>query len=136
MRITKDSVFSFCMYEVGRYQPSCLRMSKEQKGSPMKIQLFTMPPRIKFFGVRLTSYVRPRLPVSICQPAVGQIASRRGYAEDKSSKPATDPNQDTLGHVSEEAADIDRITGETPPNIEQGTPVQEVCLKARCFLKH
>ena len=34
--------------------------------------------------------------------------------------------QDPMPHVSEEQAAIDKITGETPPDIEQGTPVQEV----------
>lgn len=31
-----------------------------------------------------------------------------------------------MPHVSEEQAAIDKITGDTPPDIEQGTPVQEV----------
>lgn len=36
------------------------------------------------------------------------------------------PNMDTSLHVSEEQAEYDKITGGTPPDIEQGTPVQEV----------
>ena len=52
--------------------------------------------------------------------------SRRGFADEKDQKPAAGPNQDTLGHVSEEAADMGRITGETKPDLGQGTPVQEV----------
>ena len=37
------------------------------------------------------------------------------------------PNQDQLPHVSEEAAATGKITGEGGPDVEQGTPVQEVC---------
>ena len=42
--------------------------------------------------------------------------------------PGKGPNQDQLPHVSEEAAAIDKITGDTPPDIERGTPIQEVHL--------
>ena len=38
------------------------------------------------------------------------------------------PNQEQLPHVSEEAATTGKITGDGGPEIEQGTPVQEVCL--------
>lgn len=40
--------------------------------------------------------------------------------------PGTGPNQDQLPHVSEEASATGKITGEGGPDIEQGTPVQEV----------
>jgi hypothetical protein len=33
---------------------------------------------------------------------------------------------DPLPHVSEEQAALDKSMGETPPDIEQGTPVEEV----------
>ena len=36
-------------------------------------------------------------------------------------------NQEQLPHVSEEAAATGKITGDGGPEIEQGTPVQEVC---------
>lgn len=36
------------------------------------------------------------------------------------------PNQDQLGHVSEEAAITGKITGEGGPDLDQGSPVQEV----------
>lgn len=35
---------------------------------------------------------------------------------------------DQLPHVSEEAAATAKAKGETPPDLEQGTPVQEVRL--------
>lgn len=36
------------------------------------------------------------------------------------------PNEDQLPHVSEEQAAMDKSMGNTPPDISQGTPVQEV----------
>jgi small subunit ribosomal protein S7 len=33
---------------------------------------------------------------------------------------------DQLPHVTEEQAAIDKVTGETPPDVDQGTPVQEI----------
>lgn len=94
-----------------------------------------MPPRLPHLraaGRALTLRTRPSVaipvPVRIALPA----QSRRGYAEKKNSdsgsgaEPATGPNQDVLGHVSEEAAAVGKVLGETQPDISQGTPVQEV----------
>lgn len=39
---------------------------------------------------------------------------------------ANGPNQSQLPHVTEERAEMDKVMGETPPDIGQGTPVQEV----------
>lgn len=36
------------------------------------------------------------------------------------------PNEDQLPHVSEEQAAMDKIMGDTPPDITQGTPVKDV----------
>lgn len=36
------------------------------------------------------------------------------------------PNEDQLPHVSEEQAAMDKSMGNTPPDIDQGTPVKEV----------
>ena len=44
----------------------------------------------------------------------------------KADQPGPGPNQDQLPHVSEEAASTGKITGEGGPDLEQGTPVQEV----------
>ena len=38
------------------------------------------------------------------------------------------PNQEQLPHVSEEAAMTGKITGEGGPELDQGTPVKEVCV--------
>jgi small subunit ribosomal protein S7 len=57
---------------------------------------------------------------------VFQSVSWRGFADEKAPKP--EDGQEPIGHVSEEAADMGRIKGETTPDLSQGTPVQEVCL--------
>ncbi|KAI9892440.1 MAG: hypothetical protein M1814_001397 [Vezdaea aestivalis] len=63
------------------------------------------------------------------QPAVIR-QSGRWHSSSKSSEPpsekAVGPNQDVLPHVSEEAAAVANIKGETPPELEQGTPVADV----------
>lgn len=45
---------------------------------------------------------------------------------------AKGPNEDQLPHVTEEQAAIDKTMGNTPPDIEQGTPIQEVCCSSSC----
>jgi len=60
------------------------------------------------------------------QPRIIQAASRRYFA-DESPKPTPGTTQSGIGHVSEEAVDVGNITGETTPDLDQGTPVQEVC---------
>lgn len=65
---------------------------------------------------------------SIAQPRILPAAPRRCFAEEKQPQSGTDPNQDVIGSgsVSEEAAEIGKVKGETQPEIGQGTPVQEV----------
>lgn len=89
-----------------------------------------MPPRLSIFGAgrSLATYSRPS-PVRF-QPVCLRLASRRGFADETDGKTPTGPNQDVLGHVSEEAADLGNVTGETVPDLGQGTPVQEVCKSA------
>ena len=46
---------------------------------------------------------------------------------DNASKPNPNPsNPDMIPQVSEEAAQVAEITGETKPDLSEGTPVQEV----------
>ncbi|KAI5789012.1 ribosomal protein S7 domain-containing protein [Geopyxis carbonaria] len=57
------------------------------------------------------------------------LRSRRLFASKSSTTPTsppTGPTRDVLPHVSEEAAATAKITGETPPEIDQGTPISEV----------
>jgi small subunit ribosomal protein S7 len=88
-----------------------------------------MPPRLNLFGGSRSLAIRARPSIISHQPRIIPAASRRGFADEKDLKPATGPNQDFLGHVSEEVADIGKVTGETELNLGQGTPVQDVCLR-------
>ena len=83
-----------------------------------------MPPRLIFPRAYRSLAVRTR-PL-IARPRILQISSRRGFADGKEPRRATEPNQDGLGNVSEEARDIGKVTGEVTPDLEQGTPVQDV----------
>ncbi len=60
------------------------------------------------------------------------MPSRSITADEKPLPVAEDqgkgPNQEQLPHVSEEAAATGKITGEGGPDLEQGTPVQEVSI--------
>ena len=88
-----------------------------------------MPPRLNLYGASLSLSIRTRPSIASCKPINLHVATGRGFADDKEQKPAaTKPNQDILGHVSEEAADMGRVTGETQPDFGQGTPVQQVRL--------
>ncbi len=84
-----------------------------------------MPPRLNLYGASRSLAFRSRPSIALHQLRILPVVSRRGFAEEKDSKPTTSP--DVLGHVSEEAVDIARVKGETEPDIGQGTPVQEVC---------
>ncbi|RDW94412.1 ribosomal protein S7 [Coleophoma crateriformis] len=81
-----------------------------------------MSPRLNLFRASRSLAIRSKSSVSPYQPRIFQTTARRGFADEK----ATGPNQDVLGHVSEEAADMGDITGETKPDLGQGTPVQEI----------
>ncbi|KAL9603140.1 MAG: hypothetical protein Q9219_001343 [cf. Caloplaca sp. 3 TL-2023] len=64
-------------------------------------------------------------------PLCLRLAPRRHVSADEKPLPEAGdagpgPNQEQLPHVSEEAATIGKITGEGGPEIEQGTPVQEI----------
>ena len=63
-------------------------------------------------------------------PLYLRLHQRRTITADEKPLPEAEdnpgPNQEQLPHVSEEAATIGQITGEGGPEVEQGTPVQEV----------
>lgn len=92
-----------------------------------------MPPRLHLFTARSVAFrTKPSIPQKRFAPGLLQ---HRAASDDASSKqPATTPvhpnfkgpNMDQLPHVSEEQAALDKSMGETPPDIEQGTPVEEV----------
>jgi small subunit ribosomal protein S7 len=88
-----------------------------------------MPPRLNIYGASRSLSIRTRPSIASYKPISLRVAPGRGFADDKEAQPgATGPNQDVLGHVSEEAADIVKVTGETQPDLGRGTLVQEVCL--------
>lgn len=92
----------------------------------------SMPPRLVLSRVCRSLTIRTRPSIAPPPPRIFQIASRRAFADEK--QPAGGSNQNGLGGVSEEAADISRVMGQTQPELSQGTPVQDVRseLKSRC----
>lgn len=77
--------------------------------------------------------IRSTLPaLTTYQPSLCLRLQKRFITANEKPLPEADksgpgPNQEQLPHVSEEAAATDKIMGEDGPDIEQGTPVQEVC---------
>merc|ERR1712098_316945 len=83
-----------------------------------------MPPRLNLYGASRSLAFRSRPSIISYQSRISPAVSRRAFADEKT--PPTGPNEETLGHVSEEAADMSKIKGETGPDLGQGTPVQEI----------
>lgn len=92
-----------------------------------------MPPRMRLllYGRAATMCSRPFHPSSAIGPLCFRLQPRRSITADEKPLPTADdqdpgPNQEQLPHVSEEAAAMGKITGEGGPDLDQGTPVQEV----------
>lgn len=89
-----------------------------------------MPPRLYLSSARSTS-IRTQPSARAARPVSCKLAQKRWITADEKPLPTAEqpkgPNQEQLPHVSEEAAAIDKITGEEGPDLNQGTPVQEVC---------
>lgn len=89
-----------------------------------------MPPRLPHLrgaSRALTLRTRPSITIPISARIARPVQPQRWYADEKKpADKATGTNQDGLGGVSEEAADMGEVMGETKPDIGQGTPVQEV----------
>lgn len=79
--------------------------------------------------------IRPRIfPPSTNQiPLYIRLPQRRSITANEKPLPEAEqpqgPNQQQLPHVSEEAAAVGGITGEGGPDLDQSTPVSEVCLE-------
>jgi small subunit ribosomal protein S7 len=93
-----------------------------------------MPPRLQLFRSGQACISRPLLPQTNRRqvPLCLRLAQQRSITADEKPLPKAEqqepgPNQEQLPHVSEEAAMTGKITGEGGPDIEHGTPVQEVC---------
>ena len=92
-----------------------------------------MRSRLQLFRSAQASVSRPILPQSSNPhaPICLRLAQQRSITADEKPLPKAEqrgpgPNQEQLPHVSEEAASTGKITGEGGPEIEHGTPVQEV----------
>ncbi|KZF19226.1 ribosomal protein S7 [Xylona heveae TC161] len=107
-----------------------------------------MPPRLSLLplGRPLTILSRPiaaptaRPTIALASASVRSQNLCRGFADDKKAPvddvpPKVGPNMDHLPHVSEEAAALGRITGEGGPELEQGTPIQEILERDQDGLK-
>ena len=85
-----------------------------------------MPPRLNLYGASRSLAIRSRSSIASHRPQFSPVVSRRAFADEKTPP---GPNEGQLGHVSEEAGQMSDITGETGPDLGQGTPVQEVRLQ-------
>lgn len=92
-----------------------------------------MPPTNPFSALR-TLPIRQR-PTATLRAGFQRPAVYRSFADDATNKPnklpqaegeTVGPNMQQQEHVSEEAAKMAKITGGQGPDVEQGTPVQEV----------
>lgn len=95
--------------------------------SQTKMQLRLRPSRLRQSSV-VFSTLRGSSP---CQTTLCLRLQRRSITAHEKPLPERDtpragPNQEQLPHVSEEASITGKISGEGGPDLEQGTPVQEV----------
>ncbi|OAP58217.1 hypothetical protein AYL99_07307 [Fonsecaea erecta] len=96
-----------------------------------------MAPRLSLFTARAVPFrTKPTVPQKRLAPTPG-LLQQRAASDDAASKDqspkktplhpqAKGPTMDQLPHVTEEAVAIDKSMGNTPPDVEQGTPVQEI----------
>ena len=79
-----------------------------------------------------SSAIRSTLPaLTVYQPSLCLRLQKRFITAKEKPLPEADdpglgPSQEQLPHVSEEAAATGKIMGDEGPDLEQGTPVQEV----------
>ncbi|KAK7613903.1 30S ribosomal protein-like protein S7 [Phyllosticta citricarpa] len=101
-----------------------------------------MPPRTSLFAPARSLALRSKGVAPQWHTARFAPVVRRGFADDSSnskddSKPEPKgPNTEPLPHVSEEARDMAKIQGKQSPEIEQGTPIDEVIRKDKEAQKH
>jgi len=93
-----------------------------------------MPPRIQLFSATRVLPIHPR-PSNVCPLQLRAVPKPRCFADKSKDLPVADnkkgPNSESLPHVSEEAASMAQTTGTEGPDINQGTPIDEVC-----YLEH
>jgi len=90
-----------------------------------------MPPRLNLLSSGRSLAIRSRPAVGAARQARFErstaVQQWRGFAEQQSEKQPGGPNESGIGHVTEETIGIEDVKGGTKPDLEQGTPVQEVC---------
>ncbi|KAJ5219231.1 uncharacterized protein N7498_001330 [Penicillium cinerascens] len=116
-----------------------------------------MPPRLNLFSASkavsalrqptIPSVASPSIPLPLRFRAKQSITAQKRWNSSK-KEPNPDeqvfPTQDQLPHVSEEAAEIDRIMNKekscdgqpSSPELEQGTPVEEILQRDEKAMKH
>jgi small subunit ribosomal protein S7 len=97
-----------------------------------------MPPQLKIIGLVRAIPFRPKPQVQWLRPVVQMSQPQiRSYSDSK-DPPAADRSKredsKPLPHVSEEAATMAKITGSEGPDLDRGTPVEEVG-RARHFMQ-
>ncbi|KAK8254240.1 30S ribosomal protein-like protein S7 [Phyllosticta capitalensis] len=99
-----------------------------------------MPPRTSLLTPVRSLALRPKRAAPQWHAARFAPVMRRGYADDssntKNEPTPKGPNTEPLPHVSEEASEMAKIQGKQSPEIEQGTPVEEVIKKDKEAQKH
>lgn len=94
-----------------------------------------MPPRLNLLAVSRAFPIRTKAPIERWRPtAITQLCTprNRGYVDSSKDLPISPdqkgPNteQNAIPHVSEEAAAMKKSMGQTPPELEQGTPIEEI----------
>jgi small subunit ribosomal protein S7 len=86
-----------------------------------------MAPRLNLLSTSrtLTFRSRPRIiHESLHQSSIRPLAAR--FSSQKDAEPPKDPSTETLPSISEETAAIDKIKGTQAPELDQGTPVQDI----------
>jgi small subunit ribosomal protein S7 len=87
-----------------------------------------MPPRSNLLHASRKLAIRPKAPAGRWASAVSnrQLSQTRSYSE-KNDEPRAKAADDSHNmHVSEEAAAMAKAKGEQGPDLQQGTPVEEV----------
>ena len=92
-----------------------------------------MPPRLNILSVPRATALRTRTPIHTTRSNLLRPTACRTYASDRSSalppaegEEAKGPNMSQQEHVSEEAAKMAKITGSEGPDLDVGTPVQDI----------
>jgi small subunit ribosomal protein S7 len=89
-----------------------------------------MPPQLKILSFVRAIPFRPKPQIQWLRPVVRMSSPQiRSYSDSK-ELPAADRSKredsKPLPHVSEEAATMAKITGSEGPDLDRGTPVEEV----------